>query len=71
MIGRESPPRSAEVFTLQGGRCPWCWRQLPEDLASVQTDLIIPVSSGGLNMEWNQQLLHAACRIERHTGDAA
>jgi hypothetical protein len=71
MLGRQSPTRSAKVFTLQGGRCPWCWRPLPEDLASVQPDLIIPVSRGGLDTEWNQQLLHAACRAERHTADAA
>jgi len=71
MVGRESLTLSGKVFTLQGGRCPWCWRPLPENLASVQTDLIIPVSGGGLNTEWNQQLLHAACRAERHTADAA
>lgn len=71
MLGRQSPTRSAKAFTLQGGRCPWCWRTLPEDLASVQTDLIIPVSRGGLNTEWNQQLLHAVCRAERHAADAA
>jgi hypothetical protein len=71
MIGQESPTRAVEVFTLQGGRCPWCWQPLPGDLASVQADLIIPVSSGGLDTEWNQQLLHAACRAERHTADAA
>ena len=71
MLGRESPTRSVKVFTLQGGRCPWCWRPLPENLASVQNDLIIPVIHGGLNTEWNQQLLHTACRAERHTADAA
>jgi hypothetical protein len=71
MLGRESPSHPAKVFTLQGGRCPWCWRPLPEDLASVRTDLIIPVGRGGLNAEWNQQLLHAACRAERHSANAA
>jgi len=60
-----------KVFALQGGRCPWCWRPLPEDLVSVQTDVIIPVSLGGLDTEWNQQLLHAACRAERHAAHAA
>ena len=71
MLGRKSPIRPATVFTLQGGRCPWCWRPLPEDLASVQTDLIIPVNHGGMDMKWNQQLLHAVCRAERHAADAA
>lgn len=71
MTGRESATRSVKVFTLQDGRCPWCWRPLPENLGGVQTDLIIPISRGGLNTEWNQQLLHAACRAERHTADAA
>ena len=71
MTGRETLTRSAEVFALQGGRCPWCWQPLPGDLASVQADLIIPVSSGGLNTEWNLQLLHSACRAERHTAHAA
>jgi hypothetical protein len=71
MLGRESPTRSVKAFTLQGGRCPWCWRPLPEDLAGVQTELIIPVSRGGLDTEWNQQLLHSACRAERHVARTA
>ena len=71
MLGRESSTRLAKVFTLQGGRCPWCWQPLPQDLASVQADLIIPASRGGPDTEWNHQILHDACRAERHAARTA
>jgi hypothetical protein len=49
------------MFDAQDGVCPWCSLPLPEDLADVAVDHIIPKCRGGPNLKWNKQLLHRVC----------
>jgi hypothetical protein len=49
------------LYVAQGGICPWCSLSLPSDLAGTEIDHIIPRSRGGVDADWNEQLLHWAC----------
>lgn len=48
----------------QGGLCPWCEEELPDDLDAVHVDHVIPKASGVIiEDDWNLRVLHARCNI--------
>jgi len=61
--------RSALVQLLgerQEWICFWCDLELPDDLADVEVDHIIPKASGlVIEDDWNLQLLHGRCNVEK------
>ena len=57
MLGRESPTRSVKVFTLQGGRCPWCWRPMSEDLAACKPSSSSPSAAAA----WIRSGISSSC----------
>jgi len=73
LMGNECKFRyRAELFTRQGGTCPWCAAPLPPDLNTLSTggpkvsvDHIIPTLRGGPDLEWNKQLVHAKCNTSK------
>lgn len=56
----------AKLATAQDWICPWCDLPLPEDLAGVHIDHIIPKASGFIiEDEWNLQALHHPCNARK------
>jgi 5-methylcytosine-specific restriction endonuclease McrA len=55
------PERLAQLVARDGTACRWCALPLPEDMAGVHIDHLIPISAGGPDALWNLQLLHGLC----------
>jgi 5-methylcytosine-specific restriction endonuclease McrA len=54
------------LAVVQGWTCTWCERTLPEDLAGIHIDHIIPKASGFvIEDEWNLQVLHDVCNLSK------
>jgi 5-methylcytosine-specific restriction endonuclease McrA len=67
---RQYRARRSGLLTRLAGRqemlCPWCGEWLPEDMAGVDVDHIIPRASGlVIDEEWNYQALHRACNLTK------
>lgn len=56
----------ARLADRQEMLCPWCGEWLPENMALVQVDHIIPRASGlVIDEEWNYQALHRLCNLTK------
>jgi 5-methylcytosine-specific restriction endonuclease McrA len=62
---RTESERRAPLYVQQLGICTWCLGRLPETLASVDIDHVIPKSLGGPDEPWNWQLLHHRCNVTK------
>lgn len=62
MSGRLSQGLSAKLFILQKGRCTCCNQPLGDD---YHLDHIMPIKLGGLNEDFNMQLLRAKCNMQK------
>ncbi len=67
---RHKKARRSALVQILGERqewtCPWCDVELPEDLADVEVDHIIPKASGlVIEEDWNLQLLHGQCNVKK------
>lgn len=52
-----------KLFVLQKGKCPCCRKPLGKD---YQMDHIMPLALGGVNEDYNIQLLTSKCNKEKH-----
>ncbi|MGP1677884.1 MAG: HNH endonuclease [Burkholderiales bacterium] len=59
--GRVSAGLVAKLFKLQRGKCACCKRSLNNDYL----DHVVPISLGGANEDWNMQLLHSECNLNK------
>lgn len=53
---------SERLFKLQKGKCPCCGQSLG---SAFHLDHIIPLALGGVNEDWNIQLLRAKCNHQK------
>ena len=53
------------LIQQQDGVCPWCNQRLPDDLARIHADHIVPKSRGGADDISNRQALHAECNLQK------
>ena len=61
-LERKRADLTGKLAVAQDWICPWCSKPLPEDLADVHIDHIIPKASGVvIEAEWNLQVLHQRC----------
>lgn len=51
------------LFKLQRGKCACCKQPLGDD---YHLDHIMPIALGGVNEDWNMQLLASFCNIQKH-----
>lgn len=61
--GTLSKGLSEKLFKLQRGKCPCCGEPLGDD---YHLDHIMPLVLGGVNEDWNIQLLRATCNHQKH-----
>lgn len=61
MKAADKARRRKRLAEAQGGICPECGLQLPEDLSEAEVDHIIPKIRGGPDLPWNRQLVHLKC----------
>lgn len=61
--GTLSKGLSARLFKLQKGLCPCCAKPLGEN---YHLDHILPIYLGGVNADWNIQLLRQRCNNQKH-----
>ena len=54
---------SEKLYKLQRGKCACCGKPLGKN---YQLDHIMPVALGGVNEDWNIQLLRATCNYQKH-----
>lgn len=66
VVGVLSRGLISQLFRLQQGTCPCCKEPLGTDFHS---DHIIALSRGGLNVDYNVQLLRAVCNAKKHAKD--
>lgn len=60
--GALSPGLAEKLFKLQRGKCPCCGLPLGDD---YHLDHKMPIALGGLNKDWNMQLLRSACNNQK------
>jgi len=61
--GKLSKDIKSKLFILQKGKCPCCNQPLGED---YHLDHIMPLSLGGLNTDYNCQLLRQQCNNQKY-----
>ena len=62
--GKLSSGLSAKLFSLQRGKCACgCGQNLGDD---YHLDHRMPLSLGGVNEDWNMQLLRSTCNLRKH-----
>lgn len=64
--GKLSKGLSAKLFKLQQGKCPCCSKPLGDN---YHLDHIIPIKRGGVNEDWNIQLLRQQCNNQKCAKD--
>lgn len=62
--GKLSPDLSAKLFKLQKGKCACCGLSLGDNF---HLDHIMPIALGGVNEDWNIQLLRSHCNNQKYT----
>ena len=61
--GKLSVGLTEKLFKLQGGKCACCRKSLGKD---YHLDHIMPIALGGVNEDWNMQLLTQFCNLQKH-----
>lgn len=64
--GKLSKGLSAKLFKLQQGKCPCCSKPLGDN---YHLDHIMPIKRGGVNEDWNIQLLRQQCNNQKCAKD--
>lgn len=64
--GKLTKGLTKKLFALQRGMCPCCKQPLGDN---YHLDHIVPLALGGVNEDWNMQLLRQRCNNQKHAKD--